>query len=69
MDAFEARNGLVLDRPESPFGYSSYPKEQKRFFTELEEMNGTEAVMIGETAEKFRDLVAEYPNNPFFGEK
>ena len=66
-----SRPGTVwfTDRPESPWGYSSYPKEQKRFFTELEEMDGTEAVMLGDTVEKFRELVVKYPDNPFFGEK
>ena len=66
-----SRPGTVwfTDRPESPWGYSSYPKEQKRFFIELEGMDGTEAVMVGETLERFRALVENVPDNPSFEAK
>lgn len=54
------------DRHESPYGYQTYPGEYKRYFTELEGMNGTEAVMIGGIRDEFSELAARFPDNPHY---
>lgn len=54
------------DGEESPYGYSSYPDKYKRFFTELEHMDGTSAVMVGEMRKRFKDLSDKKPNNPWY---
>lgn len=52
------------DKEESPFGFQTYPIKYKRHFTELEAMNGTEPVMLGDILVKYKELAAKYPNNP-----
>ena len=39
--------------------FRQYPPECKRFFDELEFMDGTSAVMVGEIRNQFRDLASE----------
>ncbi len=49
--------------------FRQYPSEYKKFFDELEHMDGGFAVMVQDNRQNFRELVAEYPDNPFFGDK
>lgn len=56
-------------RTESPFGYSTYPDNYKKYFTDLEnreKYNGTEALMVSLYREKFRGIANNSPNNPVF---
>lgn len=50
------------DRQYSDF--KSYPPEYKRFFTELDAMGGTEAVMVGERRAAFRQVAESSALNP-----
>lgn len=64
----ESKPGTIwfTDKDESPYGYSSYPSELKHYFTELEQMGGTEAVMVGEIRSQFQRLADGAPDNPLF---
>lgn len=64
----KTRPGTIwfIDKDESPWGYSSYPSEFKRFFTELEQMGGIEAVTVGEIRSRFQELADNTPDNPWF---
>lgn len=55
-----------FDKDESPWGFQSYPAEYKEYFTELEDMNGTESVMIGDILESFKRLAERSPDNPYY---
>ena len=48
--------------------FRQYPPECKRFFDELEFMEGTSAVMVGETLHEYRRISSEAPDNPLFGQ-
>jgi hypothetical protein len=50
------------DRQYSDF--KSYPADYKRFFTELEGMNGTEALMVGARRNAFRQVAESCGLNP-----
>jgi len=54
------------DKDESRYGYQTYPSIYKRYFTELEDMNGTEPVMAGEILVSFKKLATTFPDNPFY---
>ena len=54
-----------FDKDESPYGFQTYPDKYKRYFTELEDMNGTEPVMSGEMLENFQKLADSFPDNPY----
>ena len=43
--------------------FKDYPQDVKRFFDELSNMDGTEAIMVGEMREKFRQVANKAPNN------
>ncbi|MFC1917211.1 hypothetical protein ACFLXH_00965 [Chloroflexota bacterium] len=55
-----------FDKDESPWGFQSYPAKYKRYFTELEDMNGTEPVMIGDILKRFKAIAGSFPNNPYY---
>lgn len=55
-----------FDKDESPYGFQTYPDKYKRYFTELEDMNGTEPVMSGEMLERFQELADKSRNNPYY---
>lgn len=63
-----SRPGTIwfTDRDESPWGYSSYPDKLKRFFIELEGMDGTQAVMVGDVRDRFKRLADSLPDNLFY---
>jgi len=42
------------------------PNEYKRYFSELEDTSGAEAVMVGEILERFKDCAEAAPNNPHY---
>jgi hypothetical protein len=52
------------DRLQSDYG--NYPAEYKRYFTELETMDGTEALTTDEFRRLFREKAKEAPNNPAY---
>ena len=56
------------DKDESPYGYQTYPAKYKRYFTELEDMDGTESVMVGEILESSSELAETFPDNPYYKE-
>lgn len=53
------------DKDESPYGYQTYPDGYKRYFTELETMNGTEPLMSGQMVERFQELADRFRDNPY----
>ncbi|HUX48865.1 MAG TPA: hypothetical protein VMV76_06895, partial [Dehalococcoidia bacterium] len=55
-----------FDKDESPYGYQTYPDKYKRYFTELEDMDGTEPVMSREILKKFSALAKTFPDNPYY---
>ena len=44
--------------------YRQYPDKYKRYFSELENTDGAEALMVGEFRERFRACAGAAPDNP-----
>jgi len=55
-----------FDKDESRYGYSSYPKEWKKLFIELEEMGGGLPVLSEEVANAFFYIIDKEEVNPNF---
>lgn len=54
------------DKEESPYGYSSYPDNYKKYFTKLEHMDGSDALMVGDIRTRFREVSDNMPDNPWY---
>ena len=52
------------NREESPWGYSSYPANLKKLFTDLEQMCGVLPVLSGDVLQLFFDTAEGAEDNP-----